>query len=152
MPSLIKAETNKENGDDYCIKHKLMHDGCSFNQNNYGKKTVQYKCINNCGKHLEQIQNKNKSGTDKLSTLAYLIALSLDLDLSLYLIPPQISIYPPFPVPYIFDLNLDPIPVPIPGLDRHQISYHPLFHPLLGFSDGPVFLPGASIIPDRLQV
>ena len=89
-----------------------------------------------------------------LSTLASLTKISLNIALALYLVPPPIEIYPPLPAPYRFyiDLDLDPVPVPIPGLDRHQISDHQLFPPLLGFADGLIFLTGASIIPDSAWV
>ena len=60
MPSLITTSavtttaasaTNEENEGGYGSKHKLMHDGYSFNRKNDSKKAVQFNCINNCGKH-----------------------------------------------------------------------------------------------------
>ena len=89
MPSLITvnptsavaatatSEKNEENKGGYGSKHKLIHYGFYFNRNNDRKKSVQYNCINTFGKHLEQIHNKNKSGTDKFSILAEDAAASL---------------------------------------------------------------------------
>ena len=85
-----------------------------------------------------------------LITLVYLAALSLGISLALYLFPSPKLICTPIPVPYIFDLELDPVPVP--GLDGHQSSDHTRFPPLLRFSGGLVFQPGASIIPNSARV
>ena len=51
MAATATSVTNKENQGGYGRKHKLMHDGYSFNLNNDGNKSVQYNCINNCVKH-----------------------------------------------------------------------------------------------------
>ena len=62
------------------------------------------------------------------------------LDLSL--IPPRIAIYPPRPLNYGFDLDLDSVSI----LDRQHHLGCPQFPPLLGFSDGLVFLARELII------
>ena len=54
----------------------------------------------------------------------------------------------------IFSSDLDSVPVtvPVPGLNLHQRSDFPQHSPLLGFDDGIVFPPGASIIPGSARL
>ena len=54
----------------------------------------------------------------------------------------QIYLYPPRPVIHVFNLNIDPAPGL--NLNCHHRSGHRKFYPLLTFTDGFVFLNGAS--------